>query len=135
MADLNKEMKKIEEEIEQVKNQIQMNERVILERTSIVIEGSPRSPLVVGMESTGDGSDSLSQTPAKLNIQTNMVVSSVPRFMASTACSRRRRSASAENVSKSSNRVKAFRFGNRSSLDMMKSSNYSSTVRRKMFQD
>lgn len=132
MAELNEEMKKVEEELKQVKNQIQMIELMILERKSNnAIEGSPTSPLIVGIErSTGDGSDSLSHTPAKINNQQHVnVVSSVPRFMASTACSRRRQSVSVENVSKLSSRV-ALRFGNRSSLDMLKSS-----LTRKMFQD
>ncbi|KAG1326307.1 kinesin-like protein KIN-14O [Cocos nucifera] len=113
IAELEQQIHDTEEELHKVRSQMDGVENMVRENDKLFLtddhKGSPRSPLIIDRIEIV-GSPRTTKKAAGKACHT-----SVPHFMASTACSRRRQSAAGEANSK----LRAMRFGNKSSANLL----------------
>ncbi|XP_077218768.1 kinesin-like protein KIN-14U [Tasmannia lanceolata] len=123
IAELDQEMRDAEEELQKVRNDIQTAEYVLQEKKKVFsmtyqliddLKESPKSLQIVRGEVTESP-----RTAQKVTRKTGS--SSLPRFMASTKCSRQRQSLEGE----ISGRVRTLRTGNRISVELFGSQSLS----------
>ena len=119
ISELEQQIQEAEDELQKVRNQMERTENLIQEKVKILqaayqhpddMNGSPRSPLVLGHVEVEVGTEKAAKSVIKKS------ASSAPRFMAPTECSRQRQKAS-ELMS----RWRAISVMNRRSMDLFTS--------------
>ncbi|CAL9153817.1 unnamed protein product [Musa hybrid cultivar] len=107
VAELEQGVQEAEEELRRVRDQMERTAKLIQEKTNTLrvdLRGSPRSPLTLNPVELDGGDTKTAEKPVQ-----RARAAPVPRFMSSTACSRRRQQQAAESLGRARRRSTDFR--------------------------
>nr|XP_018685480.1 PREDICTED: kinesin-like protein KIN-1 isoform X3 [Musa acuminata subsp. malaccensis] len=102
VAELEQGVQEAEEELRRVRDQMERTAKLIQEKTNTLrvdLRGSPRSPLTLNPVELDGGDTKTAEKPVQ-----RARAAPVPRFMSSTACSRRRQQQAAESLGRARRR-------------------------------
>ncbi|CAL9775739.1 unnamed protein product [Musa acuminata subsp. burmannicoides] len=102
VAELEQGVEEAEEELRRVRDQMERTAKLIQEKTNTLrvdLRGSPRSPLTLNPVELDGGDTKTAEKPVQ-----RARAAPVPRFMSSTACSRRRQQQAAESLGRARRR-------------------------------